>query len=166
MHKILFVILLVGLGQFSNADDSSKAHKHGTANMSIALEGKQGKIVIRAPSSMVYGFETEAHSGKDRKLKDQGLLKLEEKISDAVVFKPELNCEIKKDMFQVNQEDKHADVEAEFRVTCQSGAAGSTIQMNPRKVFSRFKSLNVEISGDGVQKSVEVLKDGEAIELQ
>ncbi|MNL23834.1 hypothetical protein D3C87_1452390 [compost metagenome] len=167
MYKVLFVILLVGLGQLSNAEDSSKnVHKHVHARISIAFDGKQGKIIINAPAEMIYGFETQARSAKDRKLKDQGLLKLDEKIAEAVVLDPALQCEIRKDMFEVNQEDKHADVEADFRVTCQSAAAGSTIQFNPRKVFSRFKSLNVEVMADSFQKSVTITKDGETIGLQ
>jgi hypothetical protein len=166
MIKILFV-MLVGLGAVANADNSSKnTHAHGLARMTIAFDGKIGKLVVNAPSDMVYGFETQARSVQDKKRKAQGLQHFEDNIAEAIEFDPALKCEIKKDMFEVNQESTHADVEAEFRVTCQSAVAGSSIRFYPRKVFSRFKTLNVEIMADTLQKSAEIKKDGEAIEFQ
>ncbi len=143
-----------------------KAHTHGSARLAIALEGKNGKIDFDAPASAIYGFEYVAKSAKDKKAKEQGLQKVEDKIAEMIVFDPSLKCEIKKDMYEVDQKENHADVEFEFRVNCEKSPMGTNISVNISKVFPRIKAVKVDVVGEGVQKSVEVKNSGESIELK
>lgn len=143
-----------------------KAHVHGAARLAIAVEGKNGKIEFAAPASAIYGFEYAAKSAKDKKIKEQGLEKLEEKIAEMVVFEPLLKCEIKKDMYEVDQKDNHADVEFEFRVNCETSPLGTNVMINISKVFPRIKAVKVDVVGEGVQKSLEVKNSGESIEFK
>ena len=142
------------------------AHVHGEAQLSIAFDGKKGKIEVHAPAQVIYGFEQEATSKKDKARKEKGLAKLESGISDIVSFDPELKCEIKKDIFEVLQKKNHADIEAEFSVICENAVAGSTVTFNPQKAFSSLKKVKVDLLVDQIQKSIEVTKNGESLELK
>jgi len=142
------------------------AHVHGTAHVSIGFDGKKGKITMESPADSLFGFEHEAKSKKDRQKKDEALKKLEEKISEMIVFDPSLQCEIKKEIFEVNQQRNHSDVDAEFAVTCQGPVAGTSVSFNFQKVFPRFKKVQVDVIADQVQKSLEVKKNGESLDLK
>lgn len=143
-----------------------KAHTHGSAHLAIAIEGKNGRIDFDAPASAIYGFEYAAKSAKDKKAKEQGLKKVEEKIAEMVLFDPSAKCEIKKDMYEVDQKENHADVEFEFRVNCDKSPMGTNIVVNISKVFPRIKAVKVDVVGEGVQKSLEIKNGGESIELK
>lgn len=141
------------------------AHVHGSAKMSIAFDGKKGKIELHSPSQEIYGFEYEAKSKADKFKKEQGLKKLEDHIAEMVVLPAAAKCTIKKDIFEVNQDAKHADVEAEFSVECETPVAGS-ITFNIQKTFPKLKKVQVDLLIGEIQKSVEVTKNGDSLELK
>ncbi|MDG0817899.1 ZrgA family zinc uptake protein [Bdellovibrio svalbardensis] len=163
---MLKVLLVSALFASVASAREEKAHTHGGARLAIALEGKNGKIDFDAPASAIYGFEYVAKSAKDKKSKEQGLKKVEDKIAEMVVFDPSAKCEIKKDMYEVDQKENHADVEFEFRVICEKSPMGTNITVNISKIFPRIKAVKVDVVGDGVQKSLEVKNSGESIELK
>lgn len=141
-------------------------HVHGLGKVSLAFDGKVGKIEMEIPADSLFGFEHEAKTKKDIQAKEESLKKLEEKISDMIVFSSELKCQITKDNFKVNQEKNHSDVDAEFSVACQKPIVGSIISFNFQKLFPRFKKIHVDVIADAVQKSIEVTKNGESLELK
>lgn len=160
----MFKVLLFSVMALAAREE--KAHVHGSVHMSMAFEGKNGKIVMNLPSSAVYGFEYVARNAKDKKAKDAGLKKLEDKIGEMAAFDPSLKCEIKKEIFEIDQRENHSDIDAEFRVTCEKSPMGTSVIMNVPKVFPRIKSVQVDVVGEGVQKSQEIKKSGESIELK
>jgi hypothetical protein len=174
MYRIL-VISVLSLSSFvfvSNAqaqEESSKqlkAHVHGEGTASLAFDGKKGKLDMSLPAETVMGFEYRPKNAKDRKAKEDSLLKLEEKISDMVVLDPALKCEIKKEIFEVIESKDHGDVDAEFNITCEQPVLGSTIKLNFAKTFPRMKKIKVDVIAGEIQKSVDVKKGGESLELK
>lgn len=160
----MFKILLVSAMALAAREHG--AHSHGAGKISIAFDGKRGKIEIHAPTESIYGFEHQAKSAADKKRKEEGMAKLEKQIGDMIAFKADLKCEIKKDIFEIEQEDRHANLDAEFSVTCQEAPAGSTVVFNVQKIFPRFKEAQVEVLVDSVQKSLKVQKNGTELELK
>lgn len=160
----MFKVLLLSVMALAAREE--KAHVHGAVHVALAFEGKNGKIEMNLPSSAVYGFEYVARNAKDKKAKDEGLKKLEDKIGEMLAFDPSLKCEIKKDMFEIDQRENHSDIDAEFRVTCDKSPMGTSVIVNISKVFPRIKSVHVDVVGEGVQKSQEIKKSGESIELK
>ncbi|KHD89426.1 MAG: hypothetical protein OM95_03410 [Bdellovibrio sp. ArHS] len=142
------------------------AHVHGAGKVSVAFDGKNGKIELHVPAEAIMGFEHQAKTKADKQKKEKALAKLEEKIAEMIVLDPALKCAIKKDIFEVNQQDSHAEIEAEFNVTCATPVAGSTITFNFTKQFSRLKKVQVDVLADGVQKSLQVQKNGDSVELK
>lgn len=143
-----------------------KAHVHGEGTASLAFDGKKGKLEMNLPAETVMGFENRPHNAKERKIKEDALLKLEEKISEMVVLDPALKCEIKKEIFEVIESKDHGDVDAEFNITCEQSALGSTVKFNFAKVFPRMKKIKVDVIAGEVQKSVDVKKGGTSLELK
>lgn len=142
------------------------AHEHGAGQMSLAFDGKKGKIQLSCPGESLFGFEHEAKSAKDKKKKEEALKKLEEKIGEMVVLDPASHCEIKKDIFEVDQQNSHATVNADFNVTCQGSVVGSTVIFNFAKIFPQLKKVQVDLLAEGVQKSLEVKKNGDSLGIK
>lgn len=157
-------VLLFSMMALAQSDHG--AHVHGAGKVSLAFDGKKGKLEFHAPAEAIYGFEHRAISKKDKQKKDEALKKLGERISEMVVFDPSLKCETKLDMYEVVEKKNHSDVEAEFNITCEAPAAGSVVTFNFQKVFPRLKKVQLEVLVDQVQKSLEVTKNGETLELK
>ncbi|MNL08449.1 hypothetical protein D3C87_1291700 [compost metagenome] len=170
MYRILVISVLsfcsVAFAQSELSEKPQKAHVHGQGSASLAFDGKKGRLEMSLPADVVMGFEHRPKSAKDRKAKEDSLLKLEEKISDMVALDPSLKCEIKKEIFEVIESKDHGDVEAEFNITCEQPVVGSTIKFNFAKTFPRMKKIKVDVIAGEVQKSVEVKKGGESLELK
>ena len=171
MYRMLVISVfsfssVVAFAQTEAAPPQQKAHVHGEGTASLAFDGKKGKLDMSLPAESIMGFEHQARSAKDRKAKEEALLKLEEKISDMVVLDPSLKCEIKKEIFEVIESKNHSDVDAEFNITCEQPALGTTVKFNFAKVFPRMKKIKVDVIAGEVQKSVEVKKGGESLELK
>lgn len=171
MFKVLLFSAIVIAASVSSAQSESapvqKKHLHGLATTTMGFDDKKGKIELHVNAEAIYGFEHEATSKKDKTRKEKGLAKLEEKIADMIVFDKSLNCEIKKEIFEVNQERRsHAEVIAEFSVTCAAPVAGTNVEFNFQKAFPRIKTVQVDVIVDSVQKSAEITKNGESLELK
>lgn len=160
----MFKVLLFSV--LALAAREEKAHVHGVAKAALAFEGKTGKIEMSLPSSAIYGFEYMPKTAKDKKAKEAGLQKLEDKIAEMFVLDPSLKCEIKKEIFEVDQRENHSDIDAEFRVNCEKSPVGTSVMVNVAKIFPRIKTVQVDVIAEGVQKSQEVKTGGESIELK
>lgn len=165
MNKFLFLTMMVFVGTAYGGKNHG-AHVHGVGQLSLAFDGMKGKIQLEAPAEALFGFEHDAKSKKDLQRKDAALKKLEEKISEMIVFEESLKCLIKKDIFEVNQTKSHADVEAEFSITCEKSVQGSSIEFHFQKVFPNLKNVKVDVLVNDLQKSIEVKKNGESIGLK
>lgn len=160
----MFKVLLIAM--ISGAAPVQTAHVHGEAKVSIAFDGLKGKIEVHAPGESIFGFEHEARSKKDIRAKDKSMAKLEENISEMVKFSADSGCEIKKDIFEVNQMKGHSELTAEFSVACSASPAGSSIVFNFKKSFPGMKKVKVDFLMGELQKSLQVLADGDSLELK
>ena len=161
----MFKVLLFSVIAMAAAREHG-AHVHGDAKMNMAFDGKNGKIEFHAPASTIYGFEYVAKSAKDKANKDQSLKKLNDKVAEMIQFDPSLKCEVTMDMYEVDQKDSHADVAAEYNVKCEKSPAETLVTLNIQKVFPRIKTVKVDVMLGDVQKSQEIKKGGDTIELK
>lgn len=161
------------------------AHQHGAGQLGIAFEGANGKIEFKSPSESIFGFEHEARSEGDKKRQQEGLAKLENKISEIVVFDSSLNCRISKEKIEVVRESaaaaasqdakpakkahkhaEHSETVAMFAVACDKSPVGTEITFNFQKHFPRLKDVDVQVIADAVQKAAEAKKNGVKIQLK
>lgn len=163
---VLFLSFVVQAHE-NNKHREHGSHAHGVGNLGIAFEGAKGRIDFKIPSESIFGFEYVAKSDKDKKKRDEGLLLLETKISDMVVFDSALNCKITKDKIEVVAESsKHSSAVASYNVTCEKSPVGTEIVFNFQKQFPKIKDLEVQVIADNMQKSVEAAKNNTKLLLK
>ncbi len=181
-NKLVAVLLLYGTFVSANQGAESKsgsksakhqhrehsAHKHGSGQISIAIEGLNGEIDFEAPGDSIYGFEYEAKKPADKKKQEEALSFLQKNISEIVRFEQKLNCIITKIKTEIEQHksDKHSHVEAKFKITCEKSPLGSTLIFNVQTTFPKLKNVAVTVIVDDIQKSAEANKNGVKLELK
>lgn len=167
--KSVFLALFGTFTIFASAYEHREhgAHSHGAGTLGIAFDGLKGKIDFKIPSDSIFGFEYVAKSDKDKKKRDEGLSKLETKISEMIVFESALNCRITKDKIEVVAESpKHSDTVASYNVNCDKSPIGTELNFNFQKQFPKIKDLDVQVIADNVQKSVEANKNNTKLLLK
>lgn len=163
---ILFLASMA-LAKEKHAHREHGAHAHGAGSLGIVFEGASGHIEFKIPSESIFGFEHETKSDKDKKKKNEALAKLENKFFAMLVLDSALNCKVSKSKIEVIAEsNKHSDVVADYKVTCDKSPIGTEITFNFQKQFPKIKDLNVQIVLDNLQKSTAVTKNGARLLLQ
>ncbi len=171
MHAMLVLMTFITLSAYAESTPSHrehKAHKHGAGKFEIAFQGTDGQIDFDAPTEGIYGFEYVANTEADKKKQHDALSLIETNIGDMIQFDAGLKCEISKIKIEVNQQDgeKHADIDASFKVLCQKSPVGSTMVFNIQKTFPKLKDVKVDVLADDVQKSLTAKKDGSKLVLK
>lgn len=156
------------------------SHVHGQGKISLAFEEASGSIDMEVPAEVLFGFEHQAKTEKDKKTQADALAKLEASIAEMIQFDAGLGCVIKKKSIEVSAEEEaekkgshgehahgeHRDVDAEFDVTCQKSPLNSKIVFNLQKHFPRFKKAEVQALIGSVQKQIQVKQNGASLELK
>lgn len=143
------------------------AHVHGSAELSIAFDGAQGKIEFKTPSDSIVGFEHAAKSAADKKAVEDSLKKFETNIAEMISFDKTLQCQFSKEKLEVVVEGKnHSNTVAAFNVRCSQSPVGATLVFNIQKHFPKIKDVDAQIIADTVQKSVEIKAAGTSVELK
>lgn len=130
------------------------AHVHGSAQLNIAFDGKNGKIDFKAASEGVVGFEHLARSAQDKKTLADVISKFELNTNTLVQFDAKLNCKYKKEKAEMTFDHEHSDFIAIINVACDAPVVGSKITVN----FSDFKNihdLDITVLADNIQKTAE-----------
>ncbi|WP_413291371.1 ZrgA family zinc uptake protein [Bdellovibrio sp. HCB337] len=166
----LITLLLLPVSLFAHEKHEHRehgAHQHGSAEVSLAFDGAQGKFEFKSPSDSVVGFEHTAKSAKDIKARDEAFKKFESQIADMVTFEKSLNCQFKKEKLEMLAESaKHSDVQANFTISCSKSPEGSKVTFNFQKHFPNLKDVDVQILTEKIQKSVEAKSSGTVLELK
>jgi hypothetical protein len=139
-----------------------KAHVHGSAKLSIALEtNKAGTILFESPADSIIGFEHEAKSAADIKSKEKALGILKQKANELFVFDKSKNCSITPSKFEVKKEDsqsEHTEVEIEYSFKCEKDLSDTNLQITIGKSFPKINDLDVQLVSDKKQNSLELEK--------
>jgi hypothetical protein len=73
---------------------SPKAHEHGIANLSIAIEGQKALVALEAPGDGIFGFESAPKTEKQKKTVAEAMKTLREQGTELFVFPKELDCKV------------------------------------------------------------------------
>lgn len=165
MIKFFLICSLVSISAFA-ANREHKAHNHGAAKLDIAFQGSDGEVNLDAAAEGIYGFEYVPKTEADKKKQHDTFALIETNIADMVKFDADLKCEFNKTKIEVDQQGKHSDIEASFKVICQKSPIGSTITFNLQKTFPKLKEVSVQVIVDDLQKSTKVKKDGTKLVLK
>jgi len=180
MNSIPCLICLVGILFSSQASAKTlKAHVHGNAKITIALESPtKANIALDAPGDSIFGFEHPARSAAEKKAFDAALNTLRTQGATLVQFDPSLTCTftVKDAGLEKEEHDaaapaekesgQHQDVNASYEVNCQKPITGTVGKVGIMGLFPRVKKVTVEVLSEGNQfEKTFALGDGQSVQF-
>jgi Protein of unknown function (DUF2796) len=162
--------LLLGIQALPAAEKRhAHSHVHGSAEMNIAVEGKNVAVEFRSPGEAIIGFEHEAKSDADRKKHDAAVKILKERFAEMVILDQKLGCApglAEVTVVQTNRGGKeakksgeHREVRARHTFTCQSDPIGSRVRFGVTKIFPSVHELKVLVLSGNKQSGATIKKD-------
>lgn len=166
MRRIVYTAMIALLSTAAPTALAKKAHEHGLATLSIAVEGDVAKVDLDVPGDGVFGFEHAAKSAADKKTVDEALKTMRERGAELFVFAADKGCEVKKAEVELETGKKgHNDVEGEYEFKCKAPLAGSDLKLGLLKVFPRVKKVKVQVVSGTNQSGKTVSSADDALKL-
>lgn len=165
--SLLFLILLplttfAGKKEHSHSENKKTkrhhhAHEHGAGELSIAFDGKAGRLEFKAAAESIVGFEHEAKKTTDIAVVEKSIADFKNQISTMVKMDPKLNCVFLAGKVELLREKKssHADFVAEFNIQCESLPLGSKLVIDFTN-YKKLEDLKAMVLIDQVQKSLDI----------
>ena len=132
------------------SEPAQQSHLHGTAQLTLALEGNALEISFESPAANIVGFEHKATDEKQIKVVKQAKQKLQ--AADLFSFSGS-DCSLKKteiDMSSVieeghqhNDREGHSEISANYRYECSTREKLETVSVNLMSRFPAVKTLEV-----------------------
>lgn len=164
--SVLFFTIISNAHEKKHREHS--AHRHGSGSLGISFDNKVGQIELKIPSESIVGFEHRPNTKKQKEKAKTQLALLENKILEIVAFDPVLNCKVTKTNVFMDFSSKnknHSEVIAKFDLNCELSPLKSKLSFNVQKFFPKIIELDVQILVDQLQKSIEITKNGQSIDL-
>lgn len=172
MKKSIYCLLIscLFITSFTASAESQKAHIHGVATVTLAIEGKMLEMLIESPADGLVGFEHKASSKKEKQAVNQAekLLK-----SPQLLFSfkgtscqsEEVNVDLSKliqdehdhheekhahkhehehenESHSDNQhESEHVEISATYLLSCDKAASLESVSIELLKLFPRIKKV-------------------------
>lgn len=172
------ILFLLGL----NDSAAQHAHEHGSGQLNIAIEELGATVEFFAPAESIYGFEHAAQSEQDKQAQHAALRRLEQHIHQMILFEEDRACQFSTTRLEVTGEAEsvegqahgeedharrsaHAEVQAEFTVTCQRSLADTTVRFGVTSVFPRLHRLSVQVLSDTKQTGTTITNDEGSVDL-
>jgi hypothetical protein len=156
--KIVLMVMM-GSALLFPQGKTQKAHVHGAAQISIAMEGLKGEVEFEAPADGVIGFESEARTAAQKKQVQDTLELLRKKGGELVLFPAASACKLTPKEVDVHREGaNHAEVHAHYDLVCAKPLSGE-IRFGVTKMFPRTKEVKVTYVSDQTQKSARIVGD-------
>lgn len=157
---------------------NQKAHEHGAAQVSIAVQGKDAELTAEIPGADIFGFEHPPRTAQEKQTVANTLQKLRQHpeemflVSDASCHAVDANVKAaqeeglnEKAAPSAKDVEAHADVDATYRFSCKSALAGQTLRLGLLKQFPRIKAVKVQVISDAKQTQVVVKSAQDIIKL-
>jgi hypothetical protein len=160
--KIALLLILCSSIVFPQGK-TQKAHVHGAAKISIAMEGLQGEVEFEAPADGVIGFESEAKTPAQKKLVQDAIATLKTRGGELVIFPAASGCKLTPKEVDLHREGpQHAEVHAHYALVCAKPVTGE-IKFGATKLFPKTREISVTFVSDQSQKSAKIVGDAGAL---
>lgn len=180
--QILSIVISSFLVQFASAKMTrlKHAHHHGSAKLGMAFDGGNGRLDLKVSADSIFGFERAPKNDRERKIVESQYALLEGKISEMVVFAPELACQFTKEKISRESDSdheessakkskakhsEHSDVLAVFSIKCNKSPLDSKITFNIQKHFPKIQEVDAAVVVGNMQKSLEIKNSGTSLDL-
>jgi hypothetical protein len=135
-------------------------HVHGQGELSIAFDEARGVFQLSLPAESAFGFEHKPKNEEEQSRLDKALSLLRENATELFVFDASLRCTWANPTVRVETKGSHADVFANYEVSCAKSPKGSSLKFQFREHMPRLRVLRVEFNIDGRQGKLN-LKNGQ-----
>lgn len=138
---------------------TEKAHVHGSAQLSIAMDGNKGEVELEAPADGILGFESEAKTPAQKRAVESALATLRTRANELVLFPPASACKLTPKEIDIHREGpQHAEVHAHYDLSCSKSITGE-IRFGVTKLFPRTRQVKVTFISDKSQKGATISSD-------
>lgn len=158
MKTVLPLIwLTIGLSSTLAFAHTLKAHVHGNAKITIALDSPtKANLDLDAPGESIFGFEHTATTDAEKKTFSSALNTLRTQGGTLVQFDSSLGCTFTTKSVGLEKEEhdsgapaekgsgQHQDVNASYEVNCKNPITGSAAKVGIMKLFPRVKKVTVQ----------------------
>jgi hypothetical protein len=160
-------------------ESAQQAHLHGSAELTLALEGNALEISFESPAANIVGFEHKATSEKHIKAVEQARVKLES--SDLFLFFGS-DCSLKQakvDMSSVIEQgsqyhhdhddkdrDSHSEINANYSYECSTGENLEALSVDLISLFPAIETLEVMWLTDSQQGAVKLTAKSNIIRIR
>jgi hypothetical protein len=165
MKVLLFSFLLTVSPAFAQGA-KAKAHEHGVATVSVAIDKNMLLIGAEIPAEAVFGLERKPKTDAEKKKVEEASAVLKDKVETLFELPADLECKVTDVKLSDNlTDDDHADVDVDYTFTCGKTAAGSTLKLGLLKVFPKIKKVKVQVLSDATQSGQDVTSAQDAVKL-
>lgn len=184
LPALLACAAIAGQGYAAEEHRQLGAHVHGHGKLNIAVEGSKVSLDLDAPGVDIVGTESFA----DEKAKAAALTQAQQLFADPLkqfVVPAAAGCKVASSKVEFEGEDhednthaaaahdheheseghQHADISAEFELTCANPAALTTIEFKYFDTFKTAQALSVAIITPKGQTSSEVTRAAPRLDL-
>lgn len=180
IRTVLHAAALAALTSAAVADEGRremKAHEHGRGKLDIAIEGNRVTLELDTPAADILGFESAATTPEQKAAVAEAKARLAEPLK-LFVLPAAAGCTVARSEVEIDVEDhsdhaakpgdhahEHADVEAEYELTCTAPAALTSIAFDFFQAFKGAQSLEVSLITDKGQTSRSVTREKPRLDL-
>lgn len=150
---------------------ASKAHVHGVAQLTVAVDGPTLSITLEAPLDGFVGFERAPRSDAERKLAAEALARLKD---GAALFKPDAGagCTLAEASVSApvlepgaKAGGEHADLDASYVFRCSSPQALRAVDVALFDAFKRLTRIEVQVAGSRAQSKTTLRRPARTVTL-
>lgn len=137
---------------------AGKAHQHGVAQMTVAIETNTATIEFTSPLENLIGFEHAPRNDKERKAL-QALKETFRKPESLLTPTAAADCRadpVDLELPGDHESDGHADMHATITYRCKAPAAMKGISLGLFDAFPRLDRVKVQLAVPGRQSAVEL----------
>lgn len=148
-----------------------RAHEHGVARLSVAVDGGTLRIDLDASMDGFLGFERAPRTDAERKAADELLARLRDpaklfSLDAAALCKPGT---VTVNAFVLDRSAKgnsdHADLEAQFEFQCSQPQALRTLDVALFNSFKRLQRIDVQVAGAKSQSKAVLRRPARSVKL-
>lgn len=169
--QALAFLLGAGLWPVGSALGAAGHGDHGSAKVSISVEGNKAVVVLEISSEDAYGLEKAPTSPEEKQKAQSALDKVSKNVSSMIVFEPTLDCTWQQKSIEAwkthegDAKNAHGELHGEWEVNCKTKVEGSRLKFGLKKVFSAINATEVLVNKGGKSVTHSIKRDRGAVTL-
>lgn len=138
-------------GPVAHASQGHRAHVHGVARMTLALDGAHLQAELELPLDTLVGFERAPRTSAEREAAAAALARLRD-AANVLRISPDKSCQVSDVQVQApvlegqaTPRDGHGDALLSLRYTCSESAAPQRVEVLLFPFFKRIERVDVQM---------------------